>query len=121
MCEHCEEKNEQEKVLKSFNENSCELKKEKNDENINEEFKQWYGTVAKLSKQLKECILSSKSYDSEMVKLFDELKKMDLKKDKKEIVLTLKRISDYANMQQVNINTVKVTVEILMDKIHGNS
>lgn len=127
MCERCEEEEQRREVLDSFKngpqQNACSLQK-KDDKlqelSKNEQFKAWYQAIAKMSNQLKECILSSISYTEKMKNLYDELLRFDMTTDKKEIIKLLTMIKAYANMAQVNDSVIRSTTEILLEKTVGN-
>lgn len=126
MCERCEEEEQRRKVLDSFTgpqQNACFLQKKdaKLQELMkDEQFNAWYQAIAKMSNQLKECILSSISYTEKMKNLYDELIRLDMMTDKKEIVNLITMIKAYANMAQVNDSVIKSTTEILIEKTVGN-
>jgi hypothetical protein len=127
MCERCEEEEQRKKIFDSFKngpqQNACSLQKKdaKLQELMkDEQFNAWYQTIAKMSNQLKECILSSISYTEKMKNLYDELIRLDMMTDKKEIINLLTMIKAYANMAQVNDSVIRSTTEILLEKTVGN-
>ena len=128
MCERCEEEEQRNEVLDSFKngsqQNACSLQKKDvklQEPSKDEQFKDaWYQAIAKMSNQLKECILSSISYTEKMKNLYDELLRFDMTTDKKDIVKLLTMIKAYANMAQVNDSVIRSTTEILIEKTVGN-
>lgn len=114
-CEACEERKKQEEILNRINGNG----KKEYEILQQDNFKEWYNNVSRFSKQLKECLLSGESYNSKMVELFNELKELDLAKDKEKIINIISTILDYARMQEVTINVTKKTAEMLIGQIHG--
>lgn len=129
MCERCEDEEQHEKIMESFEEQknspSCPLKKQTDSktEEIerSEQFKMRYQIIAKMSKQLKECILSSMSYSKQIQELYVQLSKCDLVKDKEEIVKIIRTIEDYAQMMAVNDSVIEKTSQIIVEKTVGAS
>lgn len=129
MCERCEEEERRDGILKSFEDNkqlSCSVEKPtdiKPDEKTfaDEEYKKWYISIVALSKQLKDCILSTLSFSEKMQKLYDQLHHYDLKKDKSEIIKLMRMIEDYAQMAKVNDAVIEQTTTMIINKTVGAS
>jgi len=129
MCERCEEEERRDGILKSFEDNkqlSCSVEKPtdtKVDEKFlaDEDYKHWYKSIATMSKQLKDCILSALSFSEKMKQLYDQLHNYDLKKDKGEIVKLMRMIEDYASMSKVNDAVIEQTTMIILEKTVGAS
>lgn len=127
MCERCEEEERRDGILKSFEDNkqlSCSVEKPtdiKLDLKIlaDEEYNKWYKSIAALSKQLKDCILSTLSFSEKMQKLYDQLHHYDLKKDKSEIIKLMRMIEDYAQMAKVNDAVIEQTTTMIINKTVG--
>jgi hypothetical protein len=126
MCERCEERDEMTEIMNGFGKKeksaqSCPTKNGFAPKDMEaEEFKNWYNQIAGFSKQLKECLLSSASFDEKMQNLYNELKTLDLLKDRVQIVKIAQTMLDYARMQETNAAVARQTAEILVEKIHGN-
>lgn len=129
MCERCEEEERRDGILKSFEDNkqlSCPVEKPtdiKLDVKIlaDIEYNKWYKSIAALSKQLKDCILSTLSFSEKMQKLYDQLHHYDLKKDKSEIIKLMRMIEDYAQMAKVNDAVIEQTTTMIINKTVGAS
>jgi hypothetical protein len=129
MCERCEEEERRDGILKSFEDNkqlSCSVEKPtdiKLDLKIlaDEEYNKWYKSIAAMSKQLKDCILSALSFSEKLQKLYDQLHYYDLKKDKIEISKLIRTIEDYAQMAKVNDSVIEKTAEMIREKTVGAS
>jgi hypothetical protein len=127
MCERCEDEERRDGILKSFEDNkqlSCSVEKPtdiKLDLKIlaDEEYNKWYKSIAALSKQLKDCILSTLSFSEKMQKLYDQLHHYDLKKDKSEIIKLMRMIEDYAQMAKVNDAVIEQTTTMIINKTVG--
>lgn len=129
MCERCEEEERRDGILKSFEDNkqlSCSVEKPtdiKLDLKIlaDEEYNKWYKSIATMSKQLKDCILSALSFSEKLKQLYDQLHYFDLKKDKIEISKLIRTIEDYAQMAKVNDSVIEKTAEMIREKTVGAS
>lgn len=128
-CERCQERDEQEAIMKSFdaqkkNEESscsCAVKPaEKVDLAEDPQFRAYYDFVASFSKQLKECLLSGISFQERMLKLYYELKHCDLLQDHNKVAEIVREILDISRMQEVNVSVTKKTAEMLDEKLHGS-
>lgn len=130
MCERCEEEERRDKILQSFEKQSKETSRPieeptniKVDDKFlaDEEFNIWYKSIADMSKQLKDCVLSALSFAEKIKQLYDQLPRYDLRKDKNEIVKLIRMIENYAEMAKVNDAVTERTAQMILDKTVGAS
>lgn len=140
MSEHCEKCEEQErirKVMGSLDEQtSCPISSSKIDnrnkvvsgeeakslmkEDEREQFKIWYETISRFSKQIRDALLSSESFVKQMRDIHNDLRNLDMKKDNGEVVRKLRDMEDLARMAESDVALILKTLELIEGKVHGN-
>lgn len=136
-CEKCEEQERIRKVMGSLDEQtSCPISSSKIDnrnkvvsgeeakslmkEDEREQFKIWYETISRFSKQIRDALLSSESFVKQMRDIHNNLRNLDMKKDNGEVVRKLRDMEDLARMAESDVALILKTLELIEGKVHGN-
>jgi phage host-nuclease inhibitor protein Gam len=132
MCEHCEDKEKQENILKSCAKCSTSIKSteieninrevtdtEAESKRIDEEMKKRHiELINGYDKQLEDCLRDIATFSTKMLIMFEDYKK---KGKVDEIVKLLQSMANYAMTTQTTATVVVLTANMLVGKASGYS